>query len=99
MDAWQAFDVVELSFLPEGRREAVVSVDSVDAGSVSNLAVGTPVAVAYSQRRPRAATIVGARREHEWKNNVEVFGFPVVAALLLLVLLARGRRKNRMTLG
>ena len=92
MDAWQAFDVVELSFLPEGRREAVTSVDSVDAGSVSNLAVGTPVTVGYSQRRPRAAKIVGASREHEWKNNVEVFGVPGVAVLVLLMLLARGRR-------
>jgi hypothetical protein len=95
MAAWQPFDVVELSFLPEGRREAVTSVDSVDAGSVPNLAVGTPVTVAYSQRRPRAATIVGARRAHEWKNTVEVFGFPGVAALLLLALFAKGRHKNR----
>jgi hypothetical protein len=91
MTAWQPFDVVELSFLPEGRREAVTSVDSVDAGSVSNLAVGTPVTVAYSQRHPRAARIVGASREHAWKNNLEVFAVPGVAALLLLLLAARGR--------
>jgi hypothetical protein len=99
MDAWQAFDVVELSFLPEGRHEAVTSVDSVDAGSVSNLAVGAPVAVTYSPRRPRAAKIAGASREHEWKNNVEVFALPAAAALLLLMLFARNRRMGRIAPG
>ena len=87
-EAPQPYDVVELHFVPQGRDQAVVAVDSVDAGSVLGLAVGARVAVNYSDSDPRGARQPGARtyRWREWAalatNVLRVIGLLVGLVLL-----------------
>ena len=95
MKAWQPYDVVELSFIPEGRDEAVTAVDSVDSGKVPGFTAGKRVTIDYSLRSPRAAKIAGASREHEWKNEFEILVFPAIAALVLLFFFVQNVWKSR----
>ena len=85
--------MIELNFVPEGRAEAVTAVDSVDAGSIPNLAIGSQITIEYSAARPRAAKVDGGTRACEWKNNLEVFG-PVAAFACLALVLSTGRRRQ-----
>jgi hypothetical protein len=93
--AWQPFDVVELSFVPEGRNETATAVDSVDAESVPNLVVGNQIVVEYSTAHPHAAKIGGGTRNCEWKNNLEIYGPIAVFGCLMVVLTTQRRRKSR----
>jgi hypothetical protein len=93
--AWQPFEVVELSFVPDGRNDSVTAVDSVDADSVPNLVIGNQVAVEYSTVHPRAAKIAGGTRTCEWKNNLEVYGPIAVFGCVMVVLTTQRRRKSR----
>jgi hypothetical protein len=95
MDAWQPFDMVELTYVPEGNNEAVTALDSMDSGSTLNLAVGRPVTVNYSSGHPLAAKIAGASREHMWKNRVQQAAVYSVPVGLLVIFLAWIRPKSR----
>ncbi len=64
VDAPQPWHVVEVSFVPEGRDQPVLAVDSVDVGSVPTPTVGSRVAVRYNPRHPRDARLDGA---HTWR--------------------------------
>jgi hypothetical protein len=85
IEAWQPFDMVELSFVPEGNNEAVTALDSLDSASMANLSVGKPVTVTYFSSHPLTAKIVGASRDHKWKNGIEMLAIPVFLASLLLI--------------
>jgi hypothetical protein len=98
MDAWQPFDMVELTLIPEGKNEAVTALDSMDSASGLNLAVGKPVTVNYSSSYPLAAKIAGASRQHIWKNRVEqvaVYGLPVALLVAFLMWVTRKARRAR----
>ena len=87
--------MVELTFIPEGKSEAVTALDSVDSARMLNLVVGKPITVNYSSSYPLTAKIVGANREHKWKNRIQqvaVFSLPF---LLLVVFFAWLKRKSR----
>ena len=96
-----AYDVVELSFVPEGREQALTAVDVIERGSVPELIEGQQVRIIAPVDEPRAARIVGARPGAPWANwfyvmtnellMVSVF---IGAALLMLMLLARRRRRS-----
>lgn len=95
VDAWQPFDMVELTYIPEGKNETVTALDSMDSGSTLILAVGKPVTVNYSSGHPLAAKIAGASREHIWKNRVQQAAVYSVPVGLLVIFLAWIRRKSR----
>jgi hypothetical protein len=84
----QPWNVVELQFVPEGRKKPVIAVDSVDAGSVPNLRVGERLAVTYSKNNPREARLAGTRtwRWKEWGELAQwaVLGIITLAAISLL---------------
>jgi hypothetical protein len=82
----QPYDVVQFTFVPEGRNEAVVVIDSVDAGSMSNLAAGEPIAINYFTGRPFAAMIAGGTRNYKWKNHGDHGAFQIVVIGLLILL-------------
>lgn len=96
MGAWQPFDMVEFTFVPEGKNEALTAYDSVDSASMLNLAVGKPVTVNYSSSRPLAAKIAGANREHIWKNSVQRVGLYGLLGLPFVVVLMWVTRKARL---
>ena len=92
VDAPQPWHVVELQFVPEGRDQPVLAVDSVDVGSVPTPTVGSRVAVRYNPRDPRDARLDGARtwRWREWlelaKNIVLIV--VLIGGFILLTRLA-----------
>ena len=96
------YDVVELSFVPEGRTEAVGAVDVIERGSVPELVTGNPVQITAPANDPRAARIVGARPGAPWANwfyvltnELLIAGTVIGVALLGLMLLARRRGRNK----
>jgi hypothetical protein len=88
--AAQPWNVVELSFVPEGRDDPVVAVDSVDVGSVPNLEVGARVPVTYNPAAPRDVRLPGARtyRQREW----QAIGEYLLAIAIVVGGLIVGRR-------
>jgi hypothetical protein len=84
----QPWNVVELQFVPEGRKKPVIAVDSVDVGSVPNLRVGERLAVTYNKSNPREARLAGTRtwRWKEWGELAQwaVLGIITLAAMSLL---------------
>lgn len=97
----QPWNIVELRFVPQGRRKPVIAVDSVDVGSVAGLRVGARLAVSYSSVNPREARLNGARtwRWREWLELAQFafWGAIVIGGFLLLgkVLRAGFRRVVR----
>jgi len=96
------YDVVELSFIPEGRAEAVSAVDVIERGSVPELVQGNYVQITWAADDPRAARIVGARPGAPWANwfyvltnELLIAGTVIGVALLGLMLLARRRGRNK----
>jgi hypothetical protein len=71
-EAPQPWNIVELSFVPDGWDQPVVAVDEVDAGSVPALEIGARLPVHYSAANPRAARLDAARtwRRREWGELV-----------------------------
>ena len=93
------YDVVELSFVPEGREQAVSAVDVIERGSVPELVEENHVQITWPADDPRAARIVGAQPGAPWANwfYVMMNELLVTAAfigVLLLVLTLVGRRKS-----
>ena len=85
VDAPQPWNIVELRFVPQGRRKPVIAVDSVDVGSVANLQVGARLPVTYNAVNPRDARLAGARtwRWKEWRELAEL-------VLMLVVIIVVG---------
>ena len=82
-EAPQPYDVVELHFVPPGRDQVVVAIDSVDVGSVPGLTVGARFPVSYNAGNPREARLPGART-YRWREWVEL-GTSVLAVIGILV--------------
>ncbi len=80
---------VQVEFVPEGRRDAVVAADYVDASAAQHLDVGSAVELHYRPRQPRTVEIIGVARSFRWQNGLrELF----LAGLLLAAWLYAGRR-------
>lgn len=96
------FDVVELTFTPEGRQENVVAVDVVEAASVPGLKKGDVRPILYAEDVPREARIVGARPGEPFKNWLYSIGEYIAIILGFFVLIAivsmlfRRRKKSRL---
>ena len=78
------YAVVQLALTPAGRRDTVVAVDEVDAATAKGIATGAAFRVSYPEADPRAAALIGARREFRDGNvprNVSL----TLGLLLLLV--------------
>jgi hypothetical protein len=80
--AAQPFDIVELNFIPQGMRDPVVAVDSVDDGSLPGLKQGDTVSISYEVGDPRQAQINGGTRGSGLAN---ILGYGVGIALLLVL--------------
>lgn len=83
-DVPQQYEIVKISYVPEGRTEAVTAVASADLGSV-RLEKGGSVPIAYAPTAPRAVRILGASVSHIWRNAI---GFVREMGLTLVILVA-----------
>ncbi len=90
VEAPQPWDVVELNFVPEGRDQPVVAVDSVDVGSVPTLKLGSRVAVRYNAGNPRDARLPGTRT-YRWREWLELGKYLALVVVMLggVLLLSR----------
>lgn len=68
------YDVVRLSFVPEGTAQAVVAVDMVEAASVHGVVKDSRVPISWPVDQPRAAHIAGSRPASPWLNQLFAFG-------------------------
>ena len=99
-EAKQPVQIVGVQFVPEGRAQAVLAVDLIDADSVRGLREHSAVAVEYERGAPRIAHILGASRSFVQTNlsgaAIEiVVALGVLAALLAgWLLINRGYRKT-----
>ena len=78
------YAVVQLALTPAGRRDTVMAVDEVDAVTATGLATGAAFLVSYPESDPRAAALIGARREFR-DGNVSRNVSLTLGILLLLV--------------
>ena len=68
-EAKQPFDVVQMEYLPEGRSETLLAVDSADVGSFSGREGGV-ISIAYTKEYPRDVQIINATHSHHWRNAI-----------------------------
>lgn len=99
-DVPQQYDIVQLTFTPQGATDAILAVDAADAGTF-NGAQGSRVEVAYRADNPRDAQLIGATHTHHWKNLVTFAAtwIGLFVGLCLIVLLFNffaGRFKRRL---
>lgn len=92
------YAVVQLALTPIGRRDTVVAVDVVDRTTAAGLAVGAAFLVNYPESDPRAAALIGARREFRDGNVTRNVALTLGLLLLLVVPVvllefARGTRR------
>ena len=93
----QPYQVVTLSFTPNGAGWPVQTADAIDSGSVAALRQGAMLAVRYAPAVPRHARIEGARRTFETRNGRDAFLEALIAgAVLLVVTLAFMRVMGRL---
>ncbi len=88
---------VSLEFVPESRREPVVAVDNIDAGSIPNLQAGQSLAVQYERANPRNARLVAGTRTF-WKKNLRGLAITAVIWIVLgglALILWKGFRRRR----
>lgn len=83
LPAPQPDHVVELHFVPQGRDQAVVAIDSVDVGSVPALTIGARFPVSYNAADPRDARLPGART-YRWRERVTL-GSNILGVIAVLV--------------
>lgn len=91
------YDVVQLSFTPDGRDHPVIAVDVVEAASAPNLMKGQTVRILWPEDDPRSAKIVGARPGAPWTNWFYNLGEIIaigVAVIVLAVLLGSILRRR-----
>jgi hypothetical protein len=98
------FDIVQLSFTPEGRDQPVVAVDVVESASAPGLVKGGTVRIVWPEDDPRSAKIKGARPGSPWANwfyglgEILAIGVVVIAFFAVIGLRRRRRRtKERAT--
>jgi hypothetical protein len=84
-DVPQQYDIVQMTFLPDGRREPVLATDSADAGSLVTF-VGDTITIAYAADDPRDAQIIDATHSHHWRNVIFFVWTSVATAVLLFCL-------------
>lgn len=95
------YDVVELSFVPDGRTQAVAAVDNIEAASMPKLTDGQTVRITWPLDDPRAARIADARPGAPWANFFYVFAETIVIAaafiggIILVSFIFRRRKKQR----
>jgi hypothetical protein len=91
IDLAHPYQLVALRFIPSGRSDSVVAVDSIDLGSVSGLAKGAAVAILYDPEHPRIARIQGATRHFPEQAiiTVALWSLAFVALLVLCWLVYR----------
>ncbi len=95
------FDIVQLSFRPDGRAHAVTAVDVVEADSAPDLAPGQTVRILWPEDDPRSAKIVGARPGAPWANwfyglaEILAIGVVVIAIFAVIGLWRRSRRAKQ----
>jgi hypothetical protein len=84
-DVAQPYDIVQLSYVPEGAGGQVIAVDAIDApsGDILNLAPGASIEIAYAPDAPRSAQILGTTHTHYWRNAL---GFVMLTGALALLL-------------
>jgi len=96
--AWP-YDIVQLSFSPEGKDRPVIAVDLVETASAPWLTKGGTVRILWPADDPRSARIVGARPGAPWANWFYGFAETLgIYAILIAVLLFLGflwRRRKR----
>lgn len=80
--------VVELTFVPEGKRDSVIAVDVVDAASVPGLKKGDAKPVLYAADIPRSAHLVGAQPAKTGSNRLYSIGLILafaVGSILIII--------------
>lgn len=58
----QPYDIVQLSFTPQGRTESVLAVDEIDHDSIPGLSPGEILPIQYQSDQPRIVRILGGSR-------------------------------------
>jgi hypothetical protein len=84
-DVPQQYDIVQMTFVPQGGRDAVLAVDAADVGSM-DVEQGGTVELAYNQTDPRAAQILGATHTHHYKNMLGFVGYVAALGGVMLVI-------------
>jgi len=97
--AWP-YDIVQLSFTPEGRNRPVIAVDLVETASAPGLTKGGTVRILWAEDDPRTARIMGTRPGAPWANWIYGFAetiaiYAIVIALFLLLAFIWRRRKKK----
>jgi hypothetical protein len=97
------FDIVQLSFTPEGGDRPVIAVDVVEAASAPDLRKGQTVRILWPEDDPRSARITGARPGAPWTNwfygMVENLAIGVALLVLLVVFGFIMRRRGKVKWG
>lgn len=89
-DVPQPYEIVKISYVPEGKVDAVTAVASADLGT-ARLEKGGSVQIAYDPDAPRAVRILEAEVSHIWRNAigfVQARGLTALIFVLLFVGLA-----------
>lgn len=95
------YDIVQLSFTPDGKNHPVLAVDEVEAASAPNLMKGQTVRILWPEDDPRSAKIIGARPGAPWANwfynvgeIIAIGGLVIVLIVLAGAILRRRRRRG-----
>jgi hypothetical protein len=89
----QPVSMVEVEFIPDGRRTPVTALDAVDAGSLV-AEVGDEVLVLYRTDRPRTIRLTQGSRTFAWKNLIPLWlSLGVLAPLAVFGLTSRRVRR------
>ncbi len=97
------FDIVQLSFKPDGRDQPVIAVDVVEAASAPGLVKGGTVQIVWPEDDPRSAKIKWARPGSPWANwfyglgEILAIGAVVIAFFVVIGLRRRRRRSKERT--
>ncbi|MCI0660333.1 MAG: hypothetical protein L0220_04595 [Acidobacteria bacterium] len=98
--AWP-FDIVQLSFTPDGRDRPLIAVDVVETASAPGLTKGGTVRILWPEDDPRSARIVGARPGAPWANwfygigeTIAIYAIFIVLFLLFVFIWRRRKKKG-----
>jgi hypothetical protein len=97
------FDIVQLSFTPDGREQPIIAVDVVESASAPGLVKGGTVRIVWPEDDPRSAKIKGARPGSPWANwfyglgEILAIGAIVIAFFFVIGLRRRRRRAKERT--
>ncbi|MGH9752885.1 MAG: hypothetical protein ACREA2_08870 [Blastocatellia bacterium] len=97
------FDIVQLSFKPDGRDQPIIAVDVVEAASAPGLVKGGIVQIVWPEDDPRSAKIKGARPGSPWANwfyglgEILAIGSLVIAFFVVIGLRRRKRKAKEIS--